>query len=105
MSRREVPVIPFIPEGAISLVELVNRTGGLNATIAAKIRSKQIASIGKVKYKTVHTLVFNITDVQFILDFDFSNYVPSKERFNKRPDSHKGLYLTMAQQVIKVGLR
>lgn len=63
-----------LPANAITMNMLIEATNVARETLRCKIRTAKIRPIGKLKYGQYKTTVYNLTDVEFLLTFDFSTY-------------------------------
>ena len=87
----------------ITMREIIEHTGAIRETIRCKIRSKKIECLGFIGAGRNKTSLYRKSDVQFILDTDFSGYkkeIRSVKVENEHPFSNK-----LAMQAIKLGLR
>ena len=86
----------------ITMKELIVNTGAMRETIRCQIRSKKIECLGLIGGGRNKTSLYRKSDVQFILDTNFSNYKKERRSIKvaelEHPFSNK-----LATSVIRTG--
>ena len=88
----------------ITMREIIEHTGAIRETIRCKIRSKKIECLGLIGAGRNKTSLYRKSDVQFILDTDFSGY-KKETRSVKVVENEHPFSNNLAMQAIRLGLR